>query len=48
MSHAAPLLAILILMMIQTKSSRGLRFALGEADVQIDVTTHNSGADLGI
>jgi hypothetical protein len=35
---AFPLLALLILMMVQTKSSRGLRFALGEADVHVDVT----------
>jgi hypothetical protein len=33
-----PLLALLILMMVQAKSSRGLRFALGEADVHVDVT----------
>ena len=35
---AFPVLALVILMMVQTKSSRGLRFALGEADVHIDVT----------
>src|SRR5688572_5266808 len=32
---AFPVLAIVILMMVQTKSSRGLRFALGEADVHV-------------
>jgi hypothetical protein len=35
---AFPLLALVILMMVQTKSSRGLRFALGEADVHVDVS----------
>jgi hypothetical protein len=34
-----PVLALLILMMVQAKSSRGLRFALGEADITVDVTT---------
>ena len=35
---AFPVLALVILMMVQTKSSRGLRFALGEADVHVDAT----------
>ena len=35
---AFPVLALVILMMVQAKSSRGLRFALGEADVHVDVT----------
>ncbi len=34
---AFPVLALVVLMMVQAKSSRGLRFALGEADVHIDV-----------
>jgi hypothetical protein len=33
-----PALAIIILLMIQAKSSRGLRFALGEAEMQVNVT----------
>lgn len=34
-----PVLAMLILLMVQSKSGRGLRFALGESDVQVEVTT---------
>jgi hypothetical protein len=34
-----PVLAILVLFMVQGRSSRGLRFALGEADVHVDVHT---------
>jgi hypothetical protein len=33
-----PALAVIILLMIQSKSSRGLRFALGEAEMQVNVT----------
>jgi hypothetical protein len=32
-----PLLALLVLMLVQAKSSRGLRFALGEADVPVEI-----------
>ena len=32
-----PILALLILLSVQVKSSRGLKFALGEADVQVDL-----------
>lgn len=35
-----PALALLVLLLVQIKSSRGLRFALGEADVHVEVTTH--------
>ncbi len=33
-----PVVALAILLMIQSKSSQGLRFALGESDVQVGVT----------
>jgi len=33
-----PLLALLLLLMVQAKSSRGLKFALGESEVQVEVT----------
>ncbi len=34
-----PVVALLILLMVQAKSSRGLKFALGESDVQVEVST---------
>ncbi len=34
-----PILALLILLSVQSKSSRGLRFALGESDAQVELTT---------
>jgi hypothetical protein len=34
-----PIVAVLLLLMVQAKSSRGLKYALGESDVQIEVTT---------
>ena len=34
-----PVLALLILLMVQIKSSRGLKFALGESDVQVEVSS---------
>lgn len=34
-----PLLAVILLVIVQTKSSRGARFALGEADVQVEVAS---------
>lgn len=34
---AFPLAALLILLAVQVKSGRGLRFALGEADIQVDM-----------
>jgi hypothetical protein len=34
-----PVLALLLLLLVQGKSSRGLRFALGEAEVHVEVTT---------
>ena len=34
-----PIVALLILLTVQAKSSRGLKYALGESDVQIEVTT---------
>lgn len=33
-----PAVALLLLLMIQAKSSRGLKFALGESEVQVEVT----------
>ena len=33
-----PILALLLLLMVQAKSSRGLKFALGESEVQVEVT----------
>src|SRR3954467_4220079 len=36
-----PILAMLLLLMVQAKSSRGLKYALGESEVQVEVT----GAD---
>ena len=35
----APIGALCILLMVQAKSSRGLKFALGESEVQVEVTT---------
>jgi hypothetical protein len=35
----APIGALFILLMVQAKSSRGLKFALGESEVQVEVTT---------
>ena len=34
-----PVLALLVLLIVQIKSSRGLRYALGEADVHVEVTS---------
>lgn len=34
-----PIVALLMLLTVQAKSSRGLKYALGESDVQIEVTT---------
>jgi len=34
-----PIVALLLLLTVQAKSSRGLKYALGESDVQIEVTT---------
>ena len=34
-----PILAMLLLMMVQAKSSRGLKYALGESEVQVEVTS---------
>jgi hypothetical protein len=36
---AAPLVALLILFMVQAKSGRGVKYALGEAEVHVDVAT---------
>lgn len=33
-----PTVALLLLLMVQAKSSRGLKFALGESEVQVEVT----------
>jgi hypothetical protein len=33
-----PVVALLLLLMVQAKSSRGLKFALGESEVQVEVT----------
>lgn len=33
-----PVLALILLLIVQAKSSRGLKYALGEADVQVEVT----------
>ena len=33
-----PILALLLLLMVQAKSSRGLKYALGESEVQVEVT----------
>ncbi|MDB5173361.1 MAG: hypothetical protein JWM97_278 [Phycisphaerales bacterium] len=38
-----PLLALVVLLMIQGRSSRGLRFALGEAEVQVTEPTGPGG-----
>jgi hypothetical protein len=35
---AFPIVALLVLLMIQAKSSRGLKYALGESEVQVEVT----------
>jgi hypothetical protein len=35
----APIAALMLLLMVQAKSSRGLKFALGESEVQVEVTT---------
>jgi magnesium-transporting ATPase (P-type) len=34
-----PALALLVLLLVQIKSGRGLKYALGEAEVHVDVTT---------
>jgi len=36
---AFPIVALLVLLMVQAKSSRGLKFALGESEVQVEVST---------
>ena len=35
----APIISLLLLMMVQAKSSRGLKFALGESEVQVEVSS---------
>lgn len=35
---AFPLVAVLVLLMVHAKSRRGLRFALGESEIQVEVT----------
>jgi hypothetical protein len=35
-----PVVALIILLMVQGRSGRGLRFALGEADVPVDLNSH--------
>ncbi|HET6248235.1 MAG TPA: hypothetical protein VFE47_11100 [Tepidisphaeraceae bacterium] len=37
-----PVVELIILMMVQARSSRGLRFALGEADVPVDTVVHTA------
>jgi hypothetical protein len=37
-----PVLALFILFMVQAKSGRGVKFALGEAEVHVDVTTSDT------
>jgi hypothetical protein len=37
-----PILAMLLLLMVQAKSSRGLKYALGESEVQVEVTGVNA------
>jgi hypothetical protein len=37
-----PVIAILILLAVQVKTGRGARFALGESDVQVEVSTPNA------
>ena len=37
-----PVLALLLLLMVQAKSSRGLKFALGESEVQVEVSGVNA------
>jgi hypothetical protein len=34
-----PIVALLLLLTVQAKSSRGLKYALGESDVQVEVTS---------
>jgi hypothetical protein len=34
-----PVIALLLLMMVQAKSSRGLKYALGESEVQVEVSS---------
>jgi hypothetical protein len=34
-----PVVALLLLLMVQAKSSRGLKFALGESEVQVEVSS---------
>jgi hypothetical protein len=34
-----PIVALLLLLMVQAKSSRGLKYALGESEVQVEVST---------
>ena len=37
-----PILALLLLLMVQAKSSRGLKYALGESEVQVEVSGVNA------
>lgn len=37
-----PILALLLLLMVQAKSSRGLKYALGESEVQVEVSGINA------
>ena len=39
---AFPVLALLLLLMVQAKSSRGLKYALGESEVQVEVSGVNA------
>lgn len=38
----APVIALLLLLMVQAKSSRGLKYALGESEVQVEVSGVNA------
>ncbi len=37
-----PLITLIILFMVQAKSGRGVKYALGEAEVHVDVTTNDA------
>ena len=41
-----PVIAILILLSIQARSSRGLRFALGESEMHVETVHHRCKANL--
>ena len=43
-----PVVAVLMLLTIQLKSGRGLRFALGEADIPVEVNTTRPVTDAGL